>query len=247
MQERSGALGREIADELEGVGEPLVVKAGTDLLKLDPPAYVFLRDGLFRFQLSGKLARFYNAGDFMLTGRAAELEACQLVSSVAAKLTHFDRTALMPLLRADGALFDKWLELLEVEERILQVLCAALAGEDVQPEVAFANYDPGQPILREGERSPKIYELLGGSAVVSVRGVTVGEIKEGELFGEMSFLTGEPCAATVTASESSLVQGIPTQDFERMVQCRPRLMIELARTLAARVSELNHRLTQPAR
>jgi CRP-like cAMP-binding protein len=94
----------------------------------------------------------------------------------------------------------------------------------------------------EGQTCTEVYELSEGQASVSVAGNEVGTVQAGELVGEMSFLTGRPCTATVTATQPCFVQIIPKEEFARLVQARPHLAIRLARVLAERVALLNERV-----
>jgi CRP-like cAMP-binding protein len=84
--------------------------------------------------------------------------------------------------------------------------------------------------------------MLEGSASVQVRGNTVGAIAEGEVFGEISFLTGQPRSASVIATSPCLVQVIEREQFAVMVRANPQLMVHVATTLANRVVELNGKL-----
>ena len=67
-------------------------------------------------------------------------------------------------------------------------------------------------------------------------------IRGGEFFGELSFLSDQPCNATVTATTACMVQLISRDDFEQLIQSRPHVMVELAKTLARRVTELDAKL-----
>ncbi len=87
-----------------------------------------------------------------------------------------------------------------------------------------------------------IHELVEGEAAVEIQGTEVGTIQGGEFFWELGFLSDQPCNATVTATTTCVVQLISRADFEQLIQSRPHVMVELAKTLARRVTELDARL-----
>lgn len=164
------------------------------------------------------------------------------MSPFAARITVFERSALARGLAASPERVEKWLELQAIDERILQVVAAARAREDIQPEFDSQQCEAGDVILREGHCTEQIFELLDGHAVVSAGGVLVGEVHAGEIFGEIGFLTAEPCTATVIADEVCTVSGVSRGDFERLILSRPHMMMDLATTLARRVSKLTKKL-----
>lgn len=242
LQAHSHELSEQIGAALGDLGATLVAKAGENLLALDPPATVWIRDGLFRFRCEGKMARLYGPGDMLHTGPREGLGHCDLVSPFAARITVFERSALVRGLAGKPGLIEKWLELQAIDERILQVLAAARAREDLQPEFDSQLREPGDVMVREGQCTEQIFELIDGHAVVSAGGVVVGDVHAGEIFGEIGFLTAEPCTATVIADEVCTVSGVSREDFERLIQSRPQMMMDLATTLARRVSNLTKKL-----
>ncbi len=242
LHEHAQTLSARVATGLESVGEKCVAKAGTDLLCQEEWSYVYIRDGLFRFACNGKVTRLYSAGDFVLGGQAHQLPGCTLVCSDGAGVTRFERSRVAECLSGDPELLATWLDLQDTESRLMDAIVALQSRDDIQPAVGFENFEEDQLILTEGTRCDLIFELISGDASVYVKGVEVAQVKEGEIFGEMSFLTGEPCAATVIAQTPCMVQTIPKSEFERMIRSRPHLMVTLARTLAQRVSEQNSKL-----
>ena len=95
-----------------------------------------------------------------------------------------------------------------------------LAGLAMFGEVR--TFDRGQRILVEGSASDGFYVLLSGHLSVVAAGWTVGELLEGEIFGEIGLLEGGPRQATVAvASADADVLLISTATFRRLLDSLP--------------------------
>ena len=106
----------------------------------------------------------------------------------------------------------------------LEALCGELAGGEIRPALRFAVFQPGDVILEQGSPAMYVGVMARGHAVVKVDGAVVGEIRSGELFGEMSFLTGQNRTASVEATKVCECQFTTHQDFARLIQARPSLI-----------------------
>lgn len=113
----------------------------------------------------------------------------------------------------------------------------------------------GEPIVEEGATGSSLFLVAQGLAYVNIHVAGVGDrrvarFRPGEIFGEMSFLTGEPRRATVTAATELVVFELSREHLAPMLQERPVLYERLAELLAerrleheanrARISELPH-------
>ncbi len=244
LQARSQVLSGALCEAFSGFGESIVQKPDSDLLELEGEHYAHIRDGLFRFFYDGKVSRIYSPGDLIRIGCSDRLSDCKLLSPYAAKLTLYERTKVLDTLRCNPELIEMWTEYHELERRLLQIISAAQARRDADPEVSIQCYEAGAEIIAEGDLCTKIHELIDGHAIVSIQGTEVGVVNAGEIFGEMSFLTDTPCGASVTASEACTVQEVSKLDFESLIQARPHIMVTLSKLLAARVNDLNEKLMQ---
>lgn len=64
-----------------------------------------------------------------------------------------------------------------------------------------ANFVAGQQIIVEGQPADSVHLLLRGSCTVThASGEAYPELREGDLFGELSVLTGKPASASVAAA-----------------------------------------------
>lgn len=122
---------------------------------------------------------------------------------------------------------------------------AGLSPEELDRLAAAATprvYLRGEPVVREGETGAEFFCIERGAATVSVttdgRTHEVATLAEGQYFGEMSLLTGEPRAASVTAAGELHVLVIGKPIMQQLLAANPALAERLAQPLAARLSAL---------
>ncbi len=96
----------------------------------------------------------------------------------------------------------------------------------------------GDTVVREGEPGASLFILAEGALDVTVArdGAASGldRMVPGDVFGEMSLLTGQPRSATVTAVTDAVVFEVAREDLDPVLQRRPELAEALAGIMAAR-------------
>jgi CRP-like cAMP-binding protein len=93
----------------------------------------------------------------------------------------------------------------------------------------------GEVLIEEGRESNGFYILMRGRLDVLCKlddGSTtvVGELGEGEVFGEISCLHKEPAVATVRASTPAAILRLPRTDFDELILRNPQIL-ELVNSL----------------
>lgn len=115
--------------------------------------------------------------------------------------------------------------------------------EEIAARMKPRAFKAGDILFTEGEPaddSTGMFLLFEGLLEAAVRapekaaGVQVGQIVPGEFIGEMSVLTGEPRAATVTAVTDARVYEILPETFAQLLQNNPAAMSLLSHTCALR-------------
>jgi small-conductance mechanosensitive channel len=125
--------------------------------------------------------------------------------------------------------------------------CALFAGLPEDALALFAAtarwqvFAPGEAVVREGEASRALYVVAKGEVVVVRGGREVARVGEGEVFGEMAFLSGAPRAATVRAGGPLSVVEVDSHALGALLVERRELAEELANRMAARQQELTAR------
>ncbi len=137
--------------------------------------------------------------------------------------------------------------------RGLKLLAGLSPGqlEDVSSRLKPARYRQGEVIIREGDPGQEMFFIESGRARV-VRGTgprasLLAELGAGDLFGEMSLLTGAPRSATVTALSDVNLWILSQADFDALVTAYPHLSLALSRLLSERLRNTDERFVrQPA-
>jgi len=97
--------------------------------------------------------------------------------------------------------------------------------------------EPGDVLVREGERSGALYVLEHGALTVARAGVTIAVISApGSLVGEVAVLVGGDHSATVTATIPSAVR--VAEDGAAFLQSSPAVTLLVAREVAYRLQGL---------
>jgi CRP-like cAMP-binding protein len=98
----------------------------------------------------------------------------------------------------------------------------------------------GEVIIREGEPSDGLYVVLEGAVDVTKRQVgkevLVSQLREGDLFGEMSCLRKIPATASITVRRAGTLLRLPRKTFDELVVAYPQIL-ELVSDLSSERTE----------
>jgi small-conductance mechanosensitive channel/CRP-like cAMP-binding protein len=107
----------------------------------------------------------------------------------------------------------------------------------------------GQALVRQGDTGDCLYILAEGILDVEIdrneRDKLMDRIAPGEVFGEMSLLTGQPRSATVTAMLDSVVYEIGREDIDPILRGRPAIAEGLAGVMAAHQARNERHRSEP--
>jgi hypothetical protein len=247
LDEESRRCGVQLAELLAPNLTVGKLTAHEDITLMEEPTVVYLESGCLRWQDGPRLVRLYNDGNWLQAGPQGAGQGASASSEFVSTVRRIARPAFDECLRADPEAAALWERYRDLEERILLGLAGALAREDLAPDTRMTRYRRDDVIVAEGSPPNEVFVMIEGGAAVHIGGRQIGLISEGEVFGEISFLTGQPRSASVVALGACLVQVIQRDQFARMVKANPQLMVHVATTLAARVMDLNAKLQAAAR
>lgn len=94
---------------------------------------------------------------------------------------------------------------------------------------------PGDILCQEGAPGNHFYMIVAGEAEVRKGRKVLSTMGPGEVFGEMSLLTGEPRSATVVARTPMELYQLHQEHFDNVLTWSPHMAWSLSRALARRL------------
>jgi len=101
-------------------------------------------------------------------------------------------------------------------------------------ESSWLRFAPDELVVRQDDASRALFVIARGAAVVEADGETISRLEPGEVFGEVSFLTGEPRSASVRTLEATHVVEVDSGALGALLEQHPHLAEELAARMARR-------------
>ena len=114
------------------------------------------------------------------------------------------------------------------------------ALEQLERDVRLRDVPPGGVVVREGDPGASLFIVITGLLDASLHGQgaamrVVGRLAPGDVFGEMSLLTGAARSATVIARTETTLLEIGKEQLEPILRDRPQVIAELSRLQAERL------------
>jgi CRP-like cAMP-binding protein len=101
-------------------------------------------------------------------------------------------------------------------------------------------FAPGDIVLRKGAPAQNLYIILSGAVdVLDEDGSCLSTLTLGDVFGEMSLISGDPVGATIRVVEPAVIMYIRGKDFKHVLNKFPSIQLYLARMLAQRLARSN--------
>jgi CRP-like cAMP-binding protein len=72
-------------------------------------------------------------------------------------------------------------------------------------------------VLQQGQEAPGLFVMLAGAAGVARDGKALATLASGDVFGEISLLTGQPATATVSTASKVFALELPAPDFRDLI------------------------------
>ena len=111
---------------------------------------------------------------------------------------------------------------------------------DIISLLKHKKYAKGTIIFKKGEPAQNLFIILSGAVdVLDENGVRLSTLKKGEVFGEMSLISGDAVGATIKVAEDATIVYIEGQDFKGILSQFSSVQTYLTRILARRLAESN--------
>lgn len=106
---------------------------------------------------------------------------------------------------------------------------------DLSALLELKEYGANKIILKKGDPGTSLYIVVQGNvAVVNDDGQTLSEMKVGDVFGEMSLLSGEPITTSIHSRERTKLATLSSKDFKHVLNKYPILQVFFYRLLVER-------------
>lgn len=137
-------------------------------------------------------------------------------------------------------------------ESLRQVpLLSSLADQDLREIIHISrqkSYAKGDVIINQGDQGNLLFVLLSGSVKVSLidshgKEIIIRMLYKGNFFGEMSLLDGQIRSTTVTAIEDTEALVIYRDQFKRLIQQKPHVVLEILATLNRRLRTATEKIS----
>ena len=112
--------------------------------------------------------------------------------------------------------------------------------KDIIPFLKLKKFSKNSTILKKGAPAKHLYIILSGSVdVLDDKGVCLSHLRRGDVFGEMSLISGEPVGATIKVVETATIVFISGRNFKAVLNKFPSIQLYLAQLLARRLANAN--------
>ncbi len=218
---------------------------GGNFRGFDAGQFYLVKGGTISVCYQNKTIYRLEEGDILLpdiTGVGDEQIAVLYGSEEGASLDTYSALEFMQRVFDDPAAVRLWTRLLVTYSGMMVRIAAVHKQEDAPATPGFEIYEPGDTIIRQGDRADYVFNMTSGVAEVVVDDVTVGRIGDGEIFGAMAALTHADRSATVRAKTTCSVVKVPKEQFTELIKSNPATIHSLLIDMANSIVNLNEQL-----
>jgi len=117
--------------------------------------------------------------------------------------------------------------------------------QSISQDLQNVAYSAGEIIIKEGEEGDSLYIIEKGTVQIYMKDpgsdekITLSKLKEGDYFGEMALITGEPRSANVEALENVSLYRLDKKGFDKLIKEDPAISLALSHMLSQRLKNSN--------
>lgn len=235
-----------VSTALQAEGEQLLIRADEDLdrrIKENKGVY-WIAEGAVVLTFREKKILAFEAGECIALDSLAGESPFRLTSDLAVRIHYVPLARISELFLQDSALAVSYMTLQSAYAQVLSDLLSTSPLLESPFDPALLTVAPGEVIIHEGEEGTEVYTLVKGALEVTVKGVKVGDIQEGEIFGVIAAFTDGKRTATVASKDESLVMKLPKVEFDALVRQRPSLVTNLVESLSRTICQLDEKIVE---
>ena len=247
LNQQSKRLTKALLETVDLPSNQVEIDASDNVITkgLESDKIYYIESGSLNARYRDRTVYLLDEGDLLLpdiAGHSDQEVAVSYSSENGATLAGYPALEFIRRILANADATKLWTQLLVTRAGMQLRHTAALADDDTQATPGFEIYNPGDVIIRQGDRADFVFNLTEGSAEVVVDGVTVGGIEEGEIFGAMAVLTNADRTATVMAKTRCSVVKVPKEQFADLIKSNPTTIHTLLIDMANSIVNLNEQL-----
>jgi hypothetical protein len=211
----------------------------------DANKFYVVKDGTIAARYQAKTIYTLQLGEILMPDIAGSIDEKIAVfygSDTGAQLHCYSALDFMQRVFDEPAAVRLWTRLLVTYAGLMLRITAAGSEEDPPATLDFDTYEPGDIIIRQGDKADHVYNMGSGVAELWVDDVSVGRIAEGEIFGAMAALTNSDRSATVKAKTACSVAKVPNDQFLDLIKSHPAIIQVLLVDMANSIVNLNEQL-----
>lgn len=111
---------------------------------------------------------------------------------------------------------------------------------DIISVLKLQKYPKGAIVIKKGDPAKNLYIILSGAVdVLDDNGSRFSTLRKGEVFGEMSLISGDAVGATIKVAEDATIVFIEGRDFKGVLNKFSSVQTYLTRILAKRLADSN--------
>lgn len=240
-------LTSEIVDGLLLKGDVLQLAPTKNAFRsgMDPGRTYLVKGGMLGVSCQNRKLFTYDEGDLILPDVAGDdPDGLVYFADSPTLLVGYDTLELARTLLSDDDMARRWTRLLMTLQGIMTRLLASQVDEETHTTPGFAYFQPGDIIIRQGDRADFVFSLFEGNADVLVDDVEVGQVGEGEVLGALAVLTHAPRSATVRARDRCSVVKVPKEQFKTLIRSNPTMIHGLLKDMARQIINLNNQVVE---
>ena len=112
---------------------------------------------------------------------------------------------------------------------------------DLATLLKLEDYHRGFPVIQKGDPASNLFILISGRVeVMDEDGVTLAEMRRGDVFGEMSLLSGDSVTTTIMAMEPCQIATLSQKNFRHVLNRFPALQVFFYKLLVSRITTINY-------
>lgn len=243
-------LVEDIVTKTNATGQTLTLSNTRDALAagLHPNRIYRIDSGALSVVYDRKPLYTLETGELVLPDAGLQASATTAVLNYEAEgtvqLTGFDTLQFMQVIFADREASRAWTKLLLTQQALMVRCIASITDRETQATPGFQYFNPGEIIIKQGDKADYVFSLFEGDAEVLVDNVVVGQIGEGEIVGALAVLTEQPRSATVRAKSRCAVVKVPREQFATLIRSNPTMIHSLLVDMSRQIMRLNKQVVE---